>query len=321
VPLPLPTPVRSARYRWDATGTALIGSGEAVWAQRHPGEIYLRLYDLNLDDPKAVLAFANTYGVLDGYEVHLRLLGKTDRRLPNEEAEEKRIFAADSELRRLEDEWSVTITLLESFAFAKNCINDLTNAWRIVKGDLEPDLRLFKELRTIAESRLAPRLAPRLRHDYLDAQHLLCTGLDLLLRGFHPTIHKGSGAHDVPEFPLTYEQLSEPYWIDPRSREVPIDLDIPASPALLETRKAPRTEGLAEICALELYNHIAGYEVYRQCQNEPCNQTFVTQYGRAEHGQSRRQGVMYCSHACAQAQAQRMYRRRKRTRLQESDPT
>src|SRR5262249_43614320 len=71
---------------------------------------------------------------------------------------------------------------------------------------------------------------------------------------------------------------------------------------------------LYEVCAFELFNHIAANEMYRPCQNETCGRLFVRQWGRAEHGQSRQEGVMYCTASCARAQAQRSFRRRKQAK-------
>lgn len=71
---------------------------------------------------------------------------------------------------------------------------------------------------------------------------------------------------------------------------------------------------LYSICALQLFNHMARGEVWRQCANETCSQLFVHQAGRAEFRQHRLHGVKFHSAACAQAQAQREYRRRKKER-------
>ncbi|GAA4511505.1 hypothetical protein [Nonomuraea ferruginea] len=56
---------------------------------------------------------------------------------------------------------------------------------------------------------------------------------------------------------------------------------------------------------LQLYNHLVEKVEFRQCANEPCGKTFVRQRGRAEFGQHRTSGILYCSRDCARAQAQR----------------
>lgn len=66
---------------------------------------------------------------------------------------------------------------------------------------------------------------------------------------------------------------------------------------------------------LQLYNHLVEKAEFRQCANEPCGKTFVRQRGRAEFGQHRTSGVLYCTRDCARAQAQRQLRRRRRVNL------
>ena len=64
--------------------------------------------------------------------------------------------------------------------------------------------------------------------------------------------------------------------------------------------------------ALQLLEWVGEGIPARPCANEPCGQLFTRQRGRAQAGQYRTTGVMYCSSWCAKAQAQRDYRRRKR---------
>jgi hypothetical protein len=79
----------------------------------------------------------------------------------------------------------------------------------------------------------------------------------------------------------------------------------------VEPKRGPTEVPLYAICALELFNHIIENADYHVCANERCEQIFVHQQGRAEKGQRRSRGVLYCTPACARATAQRVYRRRR----------
>lgn len=63
---------------------------------------------------------------------------------------------------------------------------------------------------------------------------------------------------------------------------------------------------LFSLCCLELHNHVVGRVPYVRCANETCGRLF------APTDAGRRRGVLYCSRACARAQAQREFRRRRR---------
>jgi hypothetical protein len=75
---------------------------------------------------------------------------------------------------------------------------------------------------------------------------------------------------------------------------------------------------LYAVCCLEIYNHICREEHPRTCENENCGQQFVRPRGRSTKGQHQVRGVLYCSHACAQAVAARRYRARKRQAANET---
>ena len=62
---------------------------------------------------------------------------------------------------------------------------------------------------------------------------------------------------------------------------------------------------LHTLCCLELFNHVAGGDVFARCANESCGRLFVLDE------RARRRGMRYCSRSCARAQAQREFRRRR----------
>jgi hypothetical protein len=69
---------------------------------------------------------------------------------------------------------------------------------------------------------------------------------------------------------------------------------------------------LYEALCLQLHQLIVSGLPVRACANETCQRAFTRQRGTAEYGQYHTTGVAYCSRACAKAQIQREYRRRKR---------
>jgi hypothetical protein len=62
---------------------------------------------------------------------------------------------------------------------------------------------------------------------------------------------------------------------------------------------------LHEVCCLELFNHVVSRDEFAVCASETCNRLFVLDE------KARKRGVLYCSRACARAQAQREFRRRR----------
>jgi hypothetical protein len=285
--LPLPDFNRGSAYYLDASRTALIAPLDSLPVVRRDGQIYLQLYELDLDDPDAILSFANDYGVVRGsYEGGWPHFADLYREL---QPAANAVRDNDAVALRLGESHVVDVCMLEIFVAAARVVRDLTTAWRVLISDptLDP-------ARARWESR--PAMPPPSRGEALA---WLATGLGGCLRGFGPRVRSPYRFEEDYEFDAQLDRAL--------ANAFPSPLGVILRP---ETPSAT----LDEVCVLELYNHIAQQEGYRRCQNETCRRAFIQQYGRSEHGLSRREGVLYCSHACAQAQASRVYRRRRKTR-------
>jgi len=246
------------------------------------GETYLRLASVDLKDEQQILAFANSYGLLDarraGMDPHPDLAyygfvlepGSKERIAAMEQERdelEARLAAAD----QLGSLGSLHETLTE-FRFAASAIKDLVTAWRVVSGQIpQGDAQWVSEV--WEDGRTS---GPRLNSDPWEPggpQRLLSGYLSDAMSVFTPTIS--------------------------------FEASMPAEPG--------ESPPLYCVLCLELFNHILDNAAYRTCANETCGRLFVRQQGRSEHGQHRASGVLYCSHSCARAQANRAYRRRRRS--------
>lgn len=65
----------------------------------------------------------------------------------------------------------------------------------------------------------------------------------------------------------------------------------------------PANVPLMTLLAAQLFEHVSTEAEYNVCMREKCRARYVHHTGRAEQGQHRSQGVMYCSKECAGAKA------------------
>lgn len=283
VPVPLPRYQRAHCRLSEARDALLFAYDESEFVEPRR-ETYLELYNLNLEDPDKIEAFVNQHSVLGGDELFRRLkaagffsLGFRQRDFWN---------AAFRKWHRPAYERAYRENLLRKDGRPIQNVETLFE-FRFAASVLRDMTSSWRLLSTGADPKSLPWSGwGRGESNYFDARRLLATALPVLLGHYSPAIA-------VSSTPDHNEKWQQPI----------IEVQFPGS-------SAP----LYEVCAFELFNHIAANEMYRPCQNETCQRLFVRQWGRSEHGQSRREGVMYCTAACAKAQAQRQYRRRRRAK-------
>jgi hypothetical protein len=299
IPLPLPLFERRSTYQLNDSATALIAPADAVPVTERHGQTYLKLDGLNLDDPRKILGFARKYGTVTGgvytlLQYHPHFADQWDAEADRAERDAVSEHDTEAERVRASFPWLDDVTTLASFRFGARCIKDFYLAWQLIRNP-----RLRRDTKRWA---VRPDLGVPTQADALD----LLTGPFLkLVPPFRPLLQIPANP-DPPE-PSEIDDLANAEWIEGARG---VDLD--------QAQSFTPWATLSQICALEIYNHIAGGEIPRKCQNETCQNEFTVQYGRAEHGMSKRHGVLYCSSSCAQAQAQRMYRRRQKALRQTS---
>jgi hypothetical protein len=309
VVVPPPPCEASYSYRYASSGEIFLPTEEdpskAEPRTRMSGEIYLRLLDIDLEDPLAILNFINEFDILGIHEASLTWPsfhlpaegGKASKETREAEIRQSRIRAGRPLVDELRAAWEV-----DTDSFGHTPWERLPRAWT------DPNEAAFHHLEseTVTEFRIGATLV----RDAFDAwrcargdvqnptwsspaiEDYLVNFFDFGLKPFHP----GISFLDNDELPAARaRQQTKRVEVIPGSGHARQGLD------------------LYPICCLELYNHIVEQAEYRICANEPCRRLFVHQEGRAEFGQHRARGVLYCSKSCARAQAQREYRRRKRT--------
>jgi hypothetical protein len=288
--------------------------------EREAGETYLRLLDVDLEDPLSILAFVNDYGILKVFDLDSRwqwpqlsmwrrgeearkltearrkagpaivkrerLARQADGRAPVDDPSGTNSFF-DPDEAAFEDETSETLV---EFQLGARQLRDAVRALRFMRGELD---RREVEWESPMARELAMRdpeggIWPRGTEDFLRCF------FDYGLTAFHPSV----SFFDVEDDDVRRYG----------GAALTTEKGLLVAPAVTGKFEA----GLYSICCLEIYNHLIEQASYRRCQNERCGRLFVRHVGRARFGQHRTRGVLYCSHSCARAQAQRELRRRRR---------
>lgn len=186
------------------------------------------------------------------------------------------------------DEYAYGLETLAEFRAAAGLLQDAVALWRIAQGQLQPDDWCGQMIPAFDLEAISSASHAHATSDITDADHriigvkmaamrLVASILAPGLAVFRPSLHVADPHHP--------QAVGDDYW----------------------TAGFP----LYSICCAELFNHICETAEYRRCANERCERLFVRQEGRALKGTRRTRGVLYCSAACARAQAQREYRRRR----------
>ncbi len=284
------------------------------------GETYLRLNEVDLDDPEAIFAFASEYGTLGGDRAYVALTGEDpsfemlyrvqfDRdpifefeyrpQLDREVEWEKKVRAVWRETRRGDP----------SLAFFDGSIE--RNPLEMIGAD---PARVLPYLETLEEFRFAARCL----RDLSSAWRMFKDGLDVAdvewasLRADGPFASVHQAAHLLDAMLTRFLRYFSPQLSWRQVGRIGRETRVPALD--VEPKREPSKAPLFAICALELFNHIIEGAKYSVCANERCQRTFVHQQGRSEKGQHRSRSVLYCTPGCARATAQREYRRRRLSR-------
>lgn len=280
--VPPPPCFRAGDYR--LVSDVLTPGDELVhirdWATTPSGEIYLRLVAVDLDDAEEILRFVNEFSILGLYDTF-----HSWRSFAMSPEVERGIRASRRRARAIlipGFDYSDHETL-DEFRIGATLLRDGLTAWKFLRGEVAAEDVRWESLYFEKRGEVDPYVL-------VHAQDYLAMFFDIGLIPFHPTVYI---AHDASVGSFD-ERVSIQH----------------GSVHSMPSRGMP----LFPTCCLELYNHIVQQAKFLTCANETCGRLFVRQSGRAKYGQHRMAGVMYCSAQCAKAQAQRMYRRRKRAR-------
>jgi hypothetical protein len=306
----VPAATRDEADSWDAFDLRPV---------RLSGQTYLRLAEVDLEDPDAILGFVNSYGTLDGADAYAAVVSGEHTQLedwcegalrPGRERLAKKQAIVRDELRVLpirlhwsngDIEYGFSVT--EILEGEPNGPDD--EEWSRLHVPALLDGRNPTLVETLSEFRFA---AYCLR-DVEVAWHLLRSGGDpegvVLDSVVHPP-EEGWDPLELSNFLIgMLSCLLRPLSPQLGGKFHMTDGNQPATAVstLVEPLREAPDIPLYTLCALELFNHILEGVEYRFCQNERCGRRFVHQEGRSKKGQSRSRGVIYCSDSCARATA------------------